>query len=417
LTESSGAWGPGLEASPPTNAGANPEVSLGQVSCTSPGGCTAVGDYTDSSEHKQGLLLAAAPATASLSASGPLGGAFAGSPISASRVSATLAGGSDPIGAITFTVFGPQSSPPSSCTSGGTTVGTASVSGGGFYQPSAGFTPPSPGEYWWYASYGGDVGDNPSASTCGARMAETTVVPKTTPNLSASGPMGGTAGSPISASSISATLAEGSAATGTITFTVFGPQSSPPSSCASGGTMVGTAIALGNGSYQPSVGFTPPEAGDYWWYASYGGDGGDDPAASTCGPLMAETVVAAQVAGSSPGSSDLGSGMGAKTLAPTLSGVELGSTRSTSMKGIALKVTLSQSATLKVLIAETIKGHKRGQPGRDRHPGSWSGSRSRLSERRRLPDRSLSRLLAGAVDRRSVGRWHVRTRRRGHPRE
>jgi hypothetical protein len=31
--------------------------------------------------------------------------------------------------------------------------------------------------------------------------------------------------------------------------------------------------------------------GHYWWYASYGGDASDNPAASTCGPSMAETVV------------------------------------------------------------------------------------------------------------------------------
>ena len=108
----------------------------------------------------------------SLSVSGPLGGAFAGSPIAASSISATLTAGSALTGTITFTVFGPQSSPPSSCASGGATVGTASVSGSGSYHPSAGFTPPSPGDYWWYASYGGE----PATSTCGAGMAETSVL-------------------------------------------------------------------------------------------------------------------------------------------------------------------------------------------------------------------------------------------------
>ncbi len=363
-TENEGTWGSAINGALPANATGDPGAFLSSVSCTSPGSCTAVGSYnsyTTNFVERQGLLFTATPATAYLSASGPLGGAFAGSPISASAISATLAGGSAPTGSLTFTVFGPQSSPPSSCTSGGTTVGAASAFGDGTYQPSAGFTPPSPGDYWWYASYGGDAGDGPSASACGPGMAETSVVPKVTPTVSVGGPLGGVAGSPIAASSISATLAAGSAPTGTITFTVFGPQSSPPSSCASGGTTVGAASVNGNGTYYPSGAFIPATPGEYWWYAGYGGDVGDEPAASACGALMAQTLVAA--APTTPfspgaGSSSPGPDTGAKTPAPALSGVKLGSKRSTAKKGVALKLTLSQSGTIKVLIAQTVKAHK-----------------------------------------------------------
>jgi hypothetical protein len=365
VTENDGTWGPGIDGALPANANGDPGAFLDSVSCTSPGSCTAVGSYGSYKSggtvvETEGMVFTATPATAYLSASGPLGGAFAGSPISASRVSATLAGGSTPTGAIAFTVFGPQSSPPSSCASGGTTVGAASAYGDGTYQPSVAFTPPSPGDYWWYASYGGDAGDEPSTSTCGPGMAETTVVPKATPTLSASGPMGGVAGSPIAASSISATLAGGSTPTGAIAFTVFGPQSSPPSSCTSGGTTVGGASVNGNGTYQPSAAFTPTAPGEYWWYASYGGDVGDEPAASICGPLMAQTLVAAApTTPSSPGSG-VGSGTGTKTPAPTLSGVKLASKRSTGKQGIALKLTLSQPATIEVLIAQNVKAHEHG---------------------------------------------------------
>jgi uncharacterized repeat protein (TIGR01451 family) len=72
-------------------------------------------------------------------------------------------------------VFGPQPSPPADCTSDGTTVGTAAVSGNGTYNPSAAFTPPSTGTYWWYASYSGDTSDGASTSGCGAGMTATTV--------------------------------------------------------------------------------------------------------------------------------------------------------------------------------------------------------------------------------------------------
>lgn len=368
VTENDGTWGPGINGVLPANVTGDPGAFLSSVSCTSVGSCTAVGSYnsyTTDFVERQGLLFTATPATASLSASGPLGGAFAGSPISASSISAALAGGSAPTGPIAFTVFGPQSSPPSSCVSGGTTVGAARASGDGAYQSSADFTPPSPGDYWWYASYGGDAGDEPSASLCGPDMAETSVVPKVTPTLSASGPIEGVAGSPIAASSISATLAAGSAPTGTITFTVFGPQPLPPSSCALGGMTVGAASVNGNGAYQSSVDFTPPSPGDYWWYASYGGAAGDEPAGSACGPLMAQMLVAAApmtLFSPGPGSggpgSGAGSGTGTKTPALVLSGVKLGSKNSTGKKGTTLELTLSQPATIKILIAQTVKGHK-----------------------------------------------------------
>ena len=50
-------WGTGVEAALPDNAGPDPEVSLLSVSCTSPGDCTALGNYIDSTGNRQGLLL------------------------------------------------------------------------------------------------------------------------------------------------------------------------------------------------------------------------------------------------------------------------------------------------------------------------------------------------------------------------
>ena len=57
MTESSGTWATGVEASLPTNATPNPYVALDSVSCGSAGKCTAVGDYVDSSDNNEGLLL------------------------------------------------------------------------------------------------------------------------------------------------------------------------------------------------------------------------------------------------------------------------------------------------------------------------------------------------------------------------
>src|SRR5439155_244053 len=50
-------WGPGVEASLPANSGSDPHVFLFSASCASAGNCSAVGEYTDSSSHEQGLLL------------------------------------------------------------------------------------------------------------------------------------------------------------------------------------------------------------------------------------------------------------------------------------------------------------------------------------------------------------------------
>jgi hypothetical protein len=169
-------------------------------------------------------------------------------------------------------------------------------------------------------------------------MAETLVL--ASPTVSASAPASATAGGQIAAASISAALAGGSTPTGTVTFTVFGPQSAPPVSCASGGTTVGSVSVSGDGSYHPSAGFTPPSPGDYWWYAGYGGDASDNPAASACGASMAETVVATSAS------------------APVLSGVRLGSKRFAAKKGTTLKLTVSQPARITVLITQTVKGHK-----------------------------------------------------------
>jgi hypothetical protein len=84
-------------------------------------------------------------------------------------------------------------------------------------------------------------------------------------------------------------------ATGTITFTVFGPSTVAPTDCTGSGpapyTQLGTSTVTGEGSYESSGGFTATQTGDYWWYASYSGDPDDDAGSSLCGSGMPETVV------------------------------------------------------------------------------------------------------------------------------
>src|SRR5438309_1163548 len=63
LTESAGTWATGVEATLPAGAGTNPAVSLSSVSCAAAGDCSAVGNYVDSSGNVQGLLLTEAAGT------------------------------------------------------------------------------------------------------------------------------------------------------------------------------------------------------------------------------------------------------------------------------------------------------------------------------------------------------------------
>ena len=220
----------------------------------------------------------------------------AGTAIAGSAVSSTMVGssGTNATAPITFTVFGPGAEP-TSCTSGGITLGTATPAGDGTYTSSGTFTPTVAGDYWWYASSAGDANNNAAASACGSGMSET-VVAAASPTLTASGPATGNAGTAIDGSAVSSTMvgSSGTNATAPITFTVFGPGAEP-TSCTSGGITLGTATPAGDGTYTSSGTFTPTVAGDYWWYASSAGDANNNAAASACGSGMSETVVAAAI--------------------------------------------------------------------------------------------------------------------------
>jgi hypothetical protein len=111
-----------------------------------------------------------------------------------------------------------------------------------------------------------------------------------------------------------------SAATGTITFKVFGPSATAPTSCPSstnptGWATVGTAPVNGPGTYKPSSGYQLTQSGGtYWWYASYSGDTYNNASASPCGNGMASTVVQDfSLASSSPSQTALTGGTGDDT--------------------------------------------------------------------------------------------------------
>ena len=126
-------------------------------------------------------------------------------------------------------------------------------------------------------------------------------VASATATLALSGPVSGSVGTLITASSISVDLENcGSGSTkcnGTITFYESGPSASAPSGCPTGMTAIGTSVVpaggnTGNGIVNPNSGFTPNAVGNYWLYAAYSGDShGNGSAASPCPPVAAQEIV------------------------------------------------------------------------------------------------------------------------------
>jgi uncharacterized membrane protein len=274
--------------------------------------------------------------------------------IAASSFSSTLAGAtSGATGTITFKVFGPQTSPPVTCAIGGTTVGTATVSGNGTYNPSAGYTPTSAGTYWSYARYSGDLYDSPSSSGCGSGMVSTIVKNATT--TTAAAPATATATAAIPASSIIAALSGGAtspAAGGSITFYLYGPSSTVPTTCpgATKWSTVGSAMVSGNGTYHPSAGYTPTVGGTYWWYASYSGDALNNGSSSTCNnsSMTSTTVRDFSVSASPSSQTALTGGTGDDSASYTVTVAPLGGYAgavSLSAGGLPTGVTASFSPT------------------------------------------------------------------------
>ena len=99
LSESGGTWSAGVEATLPAGAGSEPGVHLPSVSCASAGNCSAVGYYIDSSENRQGLLLSESGGTWSTGVKATLPGDAGSDPhVSLYSVSCALAGDCSAVG-------------------------------------------------------------------------------------------------------------------------------------------------------------------------------------------------------------------------------------------------------------------------------------------------------------------------------
>ena len=186
---------------------------------------------------------------------------------------ATLSGGLNPTGTITFNLYGPSDTP--DCSGNPVFTSTVNVNGNGDYG-SGNFTPTTAGSYYWTASYSGDVNNLPSSGSCGDEGETSTLVKRTTGIVTAA-----TNAAIGDAVHDIATLSGATAnAGGTITFNLYGPSDTPD--CSGNAVFTATVNVSGNGNYN-SGNFTPSTAGKYYWVASYSGDVNNLPSSGSCG--------------------------------------------------------------------------------------------------------------------------------------
>ncbi|MEA2372874.1 MAG: hypothetical protein QOH12_3268 [Solirubrobacteraceae bacterium] len=211
--------------------------------------------------------------TTSASASVVLGGVISDS--------AVLSGGTSPTGSIVFRVFGPSDA---SCAGTPVSTSTVAVSGDGTY-PSVPFTPTVAGTYRFTAAYGGDAGNASAASACGAAGESVAVgsAGEGTTVLTTQASGGVRVGGQLTDT---ATLSGGASPTGTVTFSLFGPQDPR---CA--GPAIFTSVKATGSRSVTSNPFIPGAPGTYRWVASYSGDANGAPVGGTCSDANESTAV------------------------------------------------------------------------------------------------------------------------------
>jgi IgGFc binding protein/Bacterial Ig-like domain (group 1) len=204
--------------------------------------------------------------------------------------SAALSGTNVPqaTGTVTYSVYSNAA-----CTTLAKSAGSVTVTNG-LASSSAAVTLTTPGTYYWQASYSGDSLNEASSSACGAggEVETVTAAPTTLATSLSGGESSGTAISVPAGTAVtdSATLsgAVASAATGTVTYTVYSD-----SACTRqvGG---GTAQSISTPGTLPASGaVTLSTPGTYYWTASYSGDASNLASSSSCG---SETVAVSSVA-------------------------------------------------------------------------------------------------------------------------
>ena len=190
-------------------------------------------------------------------------------------------------GSITFKLYGPNDS---NCSQGAIFSATNNgVNGNGDYRsPTPDFDPAQAGTYRWIASYSGDPNNTATSTSCNDAN-ESVVVSPLTPGLTTTAAGNGPIGTAVSDT---AHLTGGSNPTGSITFTLFGPNDS---TCSSPAVFTTTnSNVAGAGNYSTPSSFSPTQAGTYRWIATYNGDNNNGSVSTSCGD-SGETVTISKV--------------------------------------------------------------------------------------------------------------------------
>ena len=198
--------------------------------------------------------------------------------------SATLSGGYNPTGTITYTLYGPSSS--ASCT---TQVGqvTKSVSSNGSYT-SPTITPGQAGTYWWIANYGGDSNNTATTNGCGMSGESSVLNPVTPTIVSTATPATVAVGGSVADQSV---VSVGYNPTGTISWTLYKGATCTGTAVFTTGAPAGTVS--GDNTYT-SASYSVPtangSAGTYTWKVTYNGDINNNPVTACGGTGQTLTV-------------------------------------------------------------------------------------------------------------------------------
>ncbi len=212
--------------------------------------------------------------------------AAAGNPLTDT---ATVSGGLNPFGNVTFTLYDdPSCLGPAVFTSSPVPLSGGTATSDPPYFASANTT------YFWTAQYSGDPANNGVITPCGDANETVTVAlgaPTLTTRVTAATVV---LGANTIADRATITGLAGASPGGTITFDMFGPGN-PSCAFNDGGSadFTSTVTVTGNGTYR-SGRFTPPSDGTYRWVATYSGDAGNLATSTACGDPGETTVVTPQ---------------------------------------------------------------------------------------------------------------------------
>jgi uncharacterized repeat protein (TIGR01451 family) len=195
---------------------------------------------------------------------------------------ATLAGGFNPTGTITFRLYGPNDdlcANPPIFTSVRPVTGTTDPR----IIESERFILPAPGIYHFVATYSGDV-NNPPITTACDDPAETIGVGRLPVSLVTNASSDVLVGGAVFDT---ATIAGGFNPTGSIRFDLYGPNNA---TCTGAPVFTSTVPVAGNGNYT-SGSFTPTQPGIYRFVATYSGDANNAGVTTACDDPLEQVEV------------------------------------------------------------------------------------------------------------------------------